>query len=212
MARKIDYDVEAQRLLATGEPLEFVTPYISMLKEGVPSKDAWGKAREIAGPEHRFPKVVQRKNVQEANERVLVAAQEKAIRVSTEEDWSRRLSEAAMGKTAWAGETIQWVMRHLDMPWDRIEVDSVPDQGAPALLRIAREDPGKFVYSAYIKTLSDATLASDRKFTDDGRLQFELINRVLGVLAAEREQAVPARLAVLRDGAEGHGGESAVPK
>lgn len=93
--------------------------------------------RRLADGEMRNWELLERRRVE--------ALEKKAAKADPEEALYAAMTKAAMGKTAPRDEVLEWVRQHLGVALEAIEESSIPDQGAPALLRWARGDPGAFL-------------------------------------------------------------------
>lgn len=125
--------------------------------------------------------------------------------VSPENDVWGRLTLAAFGRTASRWAVMEWVNDCLLVQTDRIDPASVPSQGAPALLKWAKENQKEF-YAKYLARVEadEVKVSSSRGLMADGRDVRELVAELQDILARRRADAVVSA------GSEGAGGESGV--
>ena len=99
-----------------------------------------------------------------------------------------RLLRAALVKSDRGSiqDDTEWVYQNLDVPWDKIVVDSVPSPGAVALLNEAKANKPWFFQTYHAKTLpTKAKIESDGWLeADDGQIE-EMAARVIDEMAEE---------------------------
>lgn len=85
-----------------------------------------------------------------------------------------KLLEAALSSSDRGGiqDDTEWVYQNLDVPWDKIEVSSVPSPGGVGLLKQAKADPKWFLQTYHAKLLpTKSKFEAEGWFeTDDGQI------------------------------------------
>jgi len=111
-----------------------------------------------------------------------------AVRVSSRRDSGEaaeyaRLRVAAKGRIAGELEMVRWVADNRLMPLEAIDVADIPCPAAVGLLEWARSPYGmsQFYGSVFVKLLpSKAVQEAESRYSDDGRKQFAVIDRLNG--------------------------------
>lgn len=101
------------------------------------------------------------------------------------EDPYYKLTVAAKGKKARGSRVRQWVLEHMEIPAEMVDPETVPDQGAPAVLRWAKANPNAFMPTVLPKAAEKQAEANDAEsVADDDRRHDEILAEFSQRLAA----------------------------
>ncbi len=105
----------------------------------------------------------------------------------SDEAWWK-LTEAAIGRSASRWVVMEWVNDCLLMEPGEVEPASVPSQGAPGMLRWAKENRKEF-YAKYLAGVEaeEQKPGASRGLMADGRDVRELVAELKGIMARRRE-------------------------
>jgi hypothetical protein len=106
---------------------------------------------------------------------------------SLADDYIRRLSEAAFGRSATMGQVKVWAFEHIEIPWEKIDCDGVPHPGAPRYLAWLRTAEGQKAFFSQMARRDEHATRSGAEQDDEER--HERLISLTDVLIEERQNA-----------------------
>ncbi len=124
-----------------------------------------------------------------ADQHSMVVSEEGEAESRTDKQIFADLAIAAFERSDAAITTqVKWVIRHMAIPLEKIEPDSVPDPASVVLLQAAREKTWDFFQTYHSKLLpSKGTLDQQERFEDDGRELTKMTDALLSARTQEND-------------------------